>query len=90
MVKSLFSSKHTVDLIEAHDPMGWLEKNLQKTDLPFFGGLEAARDAMARVPALADGRFLVAIAAEETTYHKREERIGNPVAMGRTLKPHPA
>ena len=92
-VKPLFDPKRAVDLTEAADPMDWLKHNLQKTDLPFFAGLEAARDAVARVPTLTGGRFLVAIAAEETTYHKREERVGSPVAMGRTLKtlkPHPA
>jgi hypothetical protein len=45
---------------------------------------------VARVPALADGRFLVAIAAHETTFHKREERVAGPVVVGRSLKPHPA
>jgi len=55
-----------------------------------FAGLEATREAVERVPALTEGRFLAAIAAEETTYHKREEKVGSPVAMGRSLKPHPA
>ena len=45
---------------------------------------------MARFPALAEGRFLVAIAAHETTFHKREERVAGPVVVGRSLKPHPA
>ena len=34
------------------------------------------RVALARVPTLVDGRFLVAIAAHETTFHKREEVVG--------------
>jgi hypothetical protein len=89
-VKPLFDPKRTVDLIEAADPIDWLKQSLQMTDLPLFAGLEAARDAMARVPTLIGGRFLVAIAAEETTFHKREERIASPVGMARTLKPHPA
>ena len=89
-VKPLFDPKRTVDLIAADDPIEWLKQNVQMTDLPFFAGLEATRDAMARMPTLIGGRFVVAIAAEETTYHKREERVGSPVAMGRTLKPHPA
>jgi hypothetical protein len=45
---------------------------------------------VSRVPSLADGRFLVAIAAHETTFHKREERVAGPVVVGRSLKPHPA
>ena len=36
-------------------------------------------------------RFLVALAAhEETTFHRREERVAGPVVTGRSLKPHPA
>jgi Kef-type K+ transport system membrane component KefB len=89
-VKALFGARQGVELIEAADPIGWLGQNLKKTDLPFFGGLEAVRDAVERVAALSEGRFLAAVAAEETTYHKREERVASPVAMGRSLKPHPA
>ena len=40
------------------------------------------------IPALVDGRFLVAIAAHETTFHKREERVGRP--GGRGTKPQAA
>jgi len=76
--------------VEVADPIDWLRRNLQRTDLPFFAGFEVAREALARVPALIDGRFLVAIAAQETTFHKREERVTGPVVVGRSLKPHPA
>jgi hypothetical protein len=78
------------DRIEAENPIDWIKNNLQKTDLVFFAGLEAAREAVARIPALLEGRFLVAIAAQETTFHKREERVAGPVVVGRSLKPHPA
>ncbi len=89
-VRALFATKRDEDRIETGDPIDWLKNNLQKTDLPFFAGLEAAREALRRVPALADGRFLVAIAARETTFHKREERIAGPVVVARSLKPRPA
>jgi hypothetical protein len=89
-IKPLFDPKRTVDLIEAADPIDWLKQNLQPTDLPLFAALETARDAVERLPTLASSRFLVAIAAEETTFHKREERVASPVVMGRSLKPHPA
>jgi len=39
-----------------------------QSDLPFFPGLDAAREAVLRVPVLMEGRFLVAIAAQETTF----------------------
>ena len=89
-VRELFATGQDADRIEAADPIDWLKHNLQKTDLPFFAGLDAAREAMARIPALVDGRFLVAIAAHETTFHKREEVVAGPVVVGRSLKPHPA
>jgi Kef-type K+ transport system membrane component KefB len=89
-VAALFATKQSEDRVEASDPIDWLKTNLQKTDLPFFAGLDAAREAVRRVPSLADGRFLVAIAAHETTFHKREERVAGPVVVGRSLKPHPA
>jgi hypothetical protein len=89
-VKALFATKQSEDRIEAPDPIDWLRNTLEKADLPFFAGLDAAREAVSRVPSLADGRFLVAIAAHETTFHKREERVAGPVVVGRSLKPHPA
>jgi Kef-type K+ transport system membrane component KefB len=90
-VQALFADKKEMDWIEARDPIDWIKRNLQKTDLPFFAGFEALGEAIQRVPALLDGRFLVALAAhEETTFHKREERVAGPVVAGRSLKPHPA
>jgi Kef-type K+ transport system membrane component KefB len=89
-VNALFATKQSEDRVEAPDPIEWLKNNLRKTDLPFFAGLDAAREAVGRIPSLMDGRFLVAIAAHETTFHKREERVAGPVVVGRSLKPHPA
>jgi Kef-type K+ transport system membrane component KefB len=89
-VSALFAAGPSSDRIETDHPIDWLASNLQKTDLPFFAGLEAAREALARLPGLVDGRFLVAVAAHETTFHKREERVAGPVVVGRSLKPHPA
>jgi hypothetical protein len=89
-VNALFATKQSEDRIETPDPIDWLKNNLGKTDLPFFAGLDAAREAVSRVPALMGGRFLVAIAAHETTFHKREEPVAGPVEIGRSLKPHPA
>jgi Kef-type K+ transport system membrane component KefB len=90
-VRALFADKKEMGWIEARDPIDWIKRNLQKNDLPFFAGLEALGEAIQRVPALLDGRFLVALAAhEETTFHKREERVAGPVVAGRSLKPHPA
>jgi hypothetical protein len=79
-----------VERIQAADPLDWLRSNVQPTDLPFFAGFEAAIQAVERMPALTSARFMVAIAAQETTFHKREERVAGPVVVGRSLKPHPA
>jgi Kef-type K+ transport system membrane component KefB len=88
-VRALFADTKEMDWIEARDPVDWIKRNLQKTDLPFFAGLVSLGEALQRVPALLDGRFLVALAAhEETTFHKREERVAGPVVAGRSLKPH--
>ena len=90
-VRALFADTKEMDWIEARDPIDWLKRNLEKGDLPFFAGLASLGEAIQRVPALVDGRFLVALAAhEETTFHKREERVAGPVVAGRSLKPHPA
>ena len=88
-VRALFADTKEMDWIEARDPVDWIKRNLQKTDLPFFAGLVSLGEALQRVPALLDGRFLVALAAhQETTFHKREERVAGPVVAGRSLKPH--
>jgi Kef-type K+ transport system membrane component KefB len=76
--------------IEADDPIEWLAHNLQKTDLPLFAGLDAALEALSRIPALTDGRFVVAVAARETTFHDSEGRVTDPMVAGRSLEPHPA
>ncbi len=90
-VRALFADKREMGWIEARDPVDWLKRNLQKGDLPFFAGLASLGEAIQRVPSLVEGRFLVALAAhEETTFHKREERVAGPVVAGRSLKPHPA
>jgi Kef-type K+ transport system membrane component KefB len=89
-VNELFATKQEEDRVEAADPIDWLKANLRGSDLPVFAGLDAAREAVARVPSLTEGRFLVAIAARETTFHKREERVASPVVIARALKPRPA
>ena len=65
--RKLFTTEQDSHRIETNDPIDWIKNNLQKTDLVFFAGLDAAREALARVPSLAKGRFLVAVAAQETT-----------------------
>ena len=53
--------------------------------LMFSAGLELDLELFMKM------RFLVALAAhEETTFHRREERVAGPVVTGRSLKPHPA
>ena len=90
-VRALFADQREMGWIEARDPVDWLKRNLQKGDLPFFAGLRSLGEAIQRIPALVEGRFLVALAAhEETSFHRREERVAGPVVAGRSLKPHPA
>ena len=44
-------------------PSAGLAQNLQRGDLPLFVGIDTAREALLKVPALGQGRFLVAQAA---------------------------
>jgi Kef-type K+ transport system membrane component KefB len=89
-VRELFAVRQDADRVETPDPIAWIKGHLGKTDLIFFAGLDAAREAVQRVPGLIDRGFLVAIAAQETTYHRREERVAGPVVAGRSLKPQHA
>ena len=55
--RKLFTTAQDAERIESHDPIDWIKNNLQKTDLVFFAGLDAAREALARVPSLAKAGF---------------------------------
>jgi hypothetical protein len=85
--RPLVPTKQHVEWIEAGDPIEWVRGNLQNTDMPFFAGLDTAQEAIRRMPELLEKRFLVAIAAHDTTFHEREERVAGPVIVGRSLKP---
>jgi len=89
-VRGLFSSKRELDRIQTPDPLSWIAANLRGSDLVVLAGLEAAREALRRIPALQHERFLVAIAPQEATLHPREERATGPVVVGRSLTPSPA
>jgi Kef-type K+ transport system membrane component KefB len=89
-VQSLFGGKQKVEEIAAADPLAWLAQNLQATDLPLFTGIDAAREALRRIPALAEGRFLVAQAAESKGPQPRTEPVSSPVVAGRSLRPRHA
>jgi Kef-type K+ transport system membrane component KefB len=88
--RGLFPPGQKAERIEAADPIDWIKNHLQKSDVPLFAGLDAAREALARVPSLSDGRFLVAVAAREMALQQREERVADPMVAGRSLKPRPA
>jgi Kef-type K+ transport system membrane component KefB len=89
-IRALFADKQEMDWIDASDPIDWVARDLGKADLPVFAGIEAAREALRRVPALAEGRFLVAVSAHEEAPREAAQPVSGPVIVGRSLKPHPA
>jgi hypothetical protein len=88
--QALGGAKHKLHEITAADPFDWIAQNLQGTDLPVFAGIDAARAALRRIPALLEGRFLVAQAAEADDALTRPEPVTSPVIAGRSLRPRHA
>lgn len=82
--------KHKFDTIAAADPVEWIAQNLQATDLLLFAGIDAAREALRRLPSLDSGRFLVAQAAAPEEPRTREEPVTSAVIAGRSLRPRHA
>ncbi|HVZ85711.1 MAG TPA: hypothetical protein VHG72_02005, partial [Polyangia bacterium] len=89
-VRALFAGKQEMDWIEAPDPIDWLARNLQPTDLPLFVGLAAAREALRRVPSLVDGRCLAIQGPARAPARQRPGFVVSPIIAGRSLKPRPA
>ncbi len=89
-IRALFADKAEMSWIEAPDPVEWLARDLAETDLPLFVGAAGARDALQRIPALAQGRFLVAVGAHESAPHEEKQPVSGPVIVGRSLKPRSA
>jgi Kef-type K+ transport system membrane component KefB len=88
--RARFNAKHGVDWIEADDPLGWIATNLQPGDLPLFVGIDTAREALLQVPALGQGRFLVAQGPAVRPPQERTEPVAHPVLAGRSLTPRTA
>ena len=89
-IRALFADKQEMAWIEAADPIEWVGRGLGKGDLPFFVGIDAAREALRKIPALGEGRFLVAVPAREKILQDRTEPVAGPVIVGRSLAPRPA
>jgi len=89
-VQPLFDAKHKVEAIVAPDPLDWLGRSLGPGDLPLFAGVDAAREAIRRLPALMESRFLVAQPARAKPAQPRTEPVTSSVIAGRSLRPRPA
>ena len=85
-VRGLFATRQEMDWIETADPVAWIAQNRRAGDLLLFVGIDAAREALAHVPALEGERFLVAQAAAKLPA-ERPEPVTGPVVVGRSLKP---
>ena len=77
-------------MFESDDPVGWTAQNLQPGDLPLFVGIDTAREALLKVPALGQGRFVVAQAAAPPREAERREPVTNTVLAGASLRPRTA
>lgn len=86
-IRALFADKAEMGWIDASDPVDWLARDLAATDLPLFVGTDGARDALERIPTLAQGRFLVAVGAHESAPREEKQPVSSPVIVGRSLKP---
>jgi Kef-type K+ transport system membrane component KefB len=89
-VRSSFPAKPVIEWIAAADPLSWASENLQSTDLPLFGGMERAREAVRRLRSLDAGRLLVAAAPPVATPPRSSEPATEAPPLGRSLKPRPA
>jgi Kef-type K+ transport system membrane component KefB len=87
LVRTRFSAKVAVEWIEAPDPIAWIAENRQQGDLPFFVGVDFAREALRRLPSLLGDRFVVAVSPSAARAQARPEMAANPVIAGRSLRP---
>jgi Kef-type K+ transport system membrane component KefB len=65
-VRSPLTAQHPGEDVADRDPLGWIVANRRESDLVFLPGLEAAREALRRLPERVARRFLVAIAPRPT------------------------
>jgi Kef-type K+ transport system membrane component KefB len=84
---ALFGPKLQIESIESDDPLAWVKDNARSTDLVVFAGMDGAREAMARIPELEHGRFLVAIAAQGDGVGREDRSVG--WAVGPTMPEQP-
>jgi hypothetical protein len=83
-VAPLFPPKLDVEQVESKDPLGWFKENGRDGDLLVLAGLDAASQALDRLPGLAEKRFLVAIGAHGRAAVHTEEGLAQ-VALGRSV-----
>ena len=88
-IDSLFPPKTQVGRMESDDPLGWAKDNAKETDLLVLCGVDAAREALKRMPGLDQERFLVAVAAHGNGKQAHEEP-STGVLVGRSLTEQPA
>ncbi len=70
--------------IETSDPLAWVKDNAQPDDLLVFAGLDAADEALERIPVLFETSFLVAIGAHGAPAPAHEAHT-HGLVVGRSL-----
>ncbi len=79
---TLFGSSRRFDRIESADPIAWLLENASHADVVVLPGLDAAREALERIPRIAERRVLVAIAACGGSADRQAHSEGEPNYRG--------
>jgi Kef-type K+ transport system membrane component KefB len=74
------------ETIEVPDPMAWAYDHLQPNDLIVLPGVDAAEEALERIPGMAERKFLVAVAAHPAVAAAAPETVRSTgLVAGRTL-----
>ena len=85
---TLFASKKLHShAVESADPLAWLKDNASASDLVVLPGIDAAHEALERIPWLSGGKFLVTIGAHAAPAAAREgaRLAGEGLVVGRSL-----
>jgi hypothetical protein len=88
VLEKLFGAQVEVERVDRADPVAWVDDSAGENDLLIFGGRDAAREALARFPALAKRKFLVAIAPSPAAVQPHPEATDAFVA-GRSVAEGP-
>jgi Kef-type K+ transport system membrane component KefB len=77
--------KRRLERLEVADSMAWAKDHLKADDLLVLPGIDAAEEALARIPGMPDHSFLVAVAAHPAAAAPAPEIRSSGLVVGRAL-----